>query len=266
MRIAVLWLVATGCSFRLPAPAGGDPADDVTPDAAPAGDTPSFVSCTTSDESLTVCLELEDPANLGRDGSGKAHDAELVSVTTMTRTLPAPSRAAMLGGASRIAIPDAPDFNLSAFTVAAWAMPTAAAPPGGEIGVLDLGAREAAIVLDDQNRALCYLRTTQTLWFRSGATVPLGTWSFLACTYQPPMLCSYVIHGDGAVADKSCGSTTDGAPMHTSSQVGVRIGNVADDPSGAFGVPLAGAVDGIRVYQRALTAAELCASGGATGC
>jgi hypothetical protein len=266
MRFAVLWLVATGCSFRLPGPAGSEPSDDdVTPDAAPPGDAP-LVTCTTSDDALTVCLELEDVGNLGVDGSGKHHDAEIVSVMTMTRTLPEPSRAGMLGGASRIAIPDAADFNLSAFTVAAWAMPTEAAPFGGEVGVLDLGAREAAIVLDDQGRLLCYVRTTQTLWFRSGATVPIGTWSFLACTYQPPMLCSYVIHGDGGVADRSCGSTTDGAPMHTSSQVGVRVGNVADDPAGAFGVPLAGAVDGVRVYQRALSAAELCASGGATGC
>lgn len=272
MRIGGAWLVmATGCAFRLP---DGTPAETSQPDGAvPTGDgappppvDAPFVTCTTSDADLAVCLELEDPAHLGVDGSGKGHDATLANVTTTQRPVPAPSRAALLGTGSSIAIGDSADFNMSGYTLAAWVSPGSAAPSGEEAGVLDLGAREAALVLDDLGRVVCYAKTTQTLWFRTGAAVTSGEWSFVACTYQEPTLCAYVLHADGRPPDKTCGSTTDGAPMHTSSTFGVEVGNVVDAPSGPAGVALHGGVDAVRVYRRGLAQSELCASAGLPGC
>jgi len=274
MRLGGVWLVmATGCAFRLPdgAAAGTPTPDGAVPpgeDSAPPPppvDAP-FVTCTTSDPDLAVCLELEDPANLGVDGSGKSHDATLANVTTTQRPVPAPSRAVTVDITSDIAIADSADFNMSGYTLAAWVDPDSAAASGDEAGVLDLGAREAALVIDDQGRVVCYAKTTQTLWFRTGPTVASGQWSFVACTYQEPTLCAYVLHADGSGPEKTCGSTTDGAPMHTSSTFGVKVGNVVDAPSGPTGVRMHGGVDAIRVYRRGLTQTELCASAGLPGC
>jgi len=271
MRLGGVWLVmATGCAFRLPdaAPAGADgaqPAGDDAPPPPPPVDAP-FVTCTTSDPDLAVCLELEDPARLGLDGSGKAHDATLANVTTTQRPVPAPSRAARVDITSDITIPDSADFNMSGYTLAAWVDPDSAPPAGDEAGVLDLGAREAALVLDDQGRVTCYAKTTQTLWFRTGAAITSGQWSFVACTYQEPMLCAYVLRADGSAPEKSCGSTTDGAPMHTTSTFGVEVGNVVDAPAGPTGVRMHGGVDAVRVYRRGLAQSELCASAGLPSC
>ena len=273
MRIGGVWLVmATGCAFRLPdgAPAGAPQPDGPVPpgdDGAPPPpvDAP-FVTCTTSDPDLAVCLELEDPAHLGVDGSGKSHDATLANVMTMQRPVPAPSRAALLDSTSSIAIADSADFNMSGYTLAAWVSPSAAAPSTDEAGVVDLGAREAALVIDDLGRVVCYAKTTQTLWFRTGAAITSGQWSFVACTYQEPMLCAYAMRADGSAPETSCGSTTDGAPMHTSSTFGVTVGNVVDAPAGPTGVRMHGGVDAVRVYRRGLAQSELCASAGLPGC
>jgi len=272
MRLGLIWLVATGCSFRLPdanpagpSPDGPGPSGDTTPPPPPPDDAP-FVTCTTSDAELVVCLEIEDPNNLGVDGSGRGHGATMANVVTLTRPVPAPSLAATLTSSSTFTIGDSPDFDFSAFTIAAWLNPSAAAPSNQEIGVLDLGSREAALVIDDQGRVLCYAKSTQTLWFRPGAVPPVDTWSFVACTYQAPTLCTYVMDAAGVAVDRSCGQTTDGAPLRTSSTAGVHVGTVVDAPSGPNGTPLTGGVDAIRVYQRGLSQAELCASGGVPGC
>lgn len=278
MRPSIALCLLAACSFTPPsnatdpgvdAPPGPPPVDareepqgdapPPTPDAPPPQ-----VTCTTSDGALSVCLEFEDPV-LGTavDGSGRGHDATVTGATALMRDVPAVSKAIGVAAGTTIRVAETTDLDLPEVTVAAWVQRVGTPSSGQRYGVLDIGTRQTAISIDDQGRAICSVKDDANIWVRSGGTTGSGEWAFIACTFDAPELCTYVFRNGSTTPSVTCGNT-DGDPLDTSDTNGMLVGALFSNGNPAS--RLAGAIDAIRVYGRALTETELCNSAGLTGC
>lgn len=276
---ACLLPLLAACSFApaatgFDASTGGGGADaDVTPgdDAAPPIDgavdpdaPPQQVTCTTSDPDLRLCLEFEDPTpGTAVDGSGLGHDATVAAATPAVRDVPVTSNALGINVETAIRVGATADHALQTITIAGWVRRTAT--PSFEYGVIDIGDGQTQATIDEDGKAVCHVFDGFTPWFRPGGTVTLNEWDFIACTYDSPTICTYVFHGANPAPDVVCGNT-DGFALDTSDTTGTTIGALPANDDDGLNSHLIGAVDAIRIYARALTAAELCASAGLTGC
>jgi len=275
-------VLLAGCSFEPPgagpttAPDAAISADAASADVdAPSGqppppppDAPPQVTCTTSDGALQLCLELEDASFTSGtvvDGSGHARDATVANLAMATRDVPTVSHAAGLSSTSAIRVAETSALDAQAVTLMAWVQRTSIPASGARFGVLDIGRRQAALAIDDSGHVVCFVKTDETIWFREGGSTGRNEWALAACTYDAPTLCAYSFRAGSATPDVTCGST-DGASLDTSSSSGTTIGALFDLDSGNLISHFAGNVDGIRIYNRALTRDELCRSGNIPGC
>jgi hypothetical protein len=151
-----------------------------------------------------------------------------------------------------VTVNDANDLDFTTgMTLEAWVYPTASGGgswrnviikerPGGEVYNLYANA--------DTNSAVIYVVSAsspgQPFDARSGATLPVNTWSHLAATYDGTTLRLYV---NGSLA----GSRAVANPLLTSTGA-LRIGG-----NNVWGEFFAGRIDEIRLYNRALSAAEI---------
>jgi hypothetical protein len=278
MRRAWVALIFAGCSFDPPGAAnvdvdaaiGVDPPIDTSPEpqpdaAVPIDAMPAAAACGTSDPALELCLELDEPSlAIARDGSGKLHDAAMTNVTAATRSVPETSPALKIAGTSTITIADTADFDHAAFTISAWVQRTSLPAFNQRYGVVDVGNRQAALAIDDDGNATCLVKTVDDIWVGTGGSTTLNQWALVACTYQAPQLCTYVFRNGSATATKICGNT-DGAAVDMSVNAGGTVGalfDAANQPAQR----LAGNIDSVRYYSRALTQTQLCTAGGLTGC
>lgn len=278
MRHLIAILAVTACSYTPPsAEIAGVDAPGQEPDAStnpppPPTDSsvepppPPQVTCTTSDPSLKLCLEFEDAGTaVALDGSGAQHDASLTGVTATTRDVPANSRALQLGASSTIMIGDSPDFDVQTLTISAWVKRSATPAAGQRYGVVDVGRKQAALALDDTGRVTCMVRTDFDVWVGTGfQATSTNEWSLVACTYDAPELCMYTFKNGSSNPDVECGDT-DGEPINMSVNAGGTIGALFDASNQPIS-KLAGSVDSIRVYGRALTENQLCTANGLSGC
>lgn len=275
-RASSIILLLSACSYT-PASPGEAPGVDGAPaiDASPTVDSsdppppidapPQQVTCTTSDSSLKLCLELEDPAlGTARDGSGLGHDATVTGATMTTRDVPEVSQALGVAGGTTILVPATSDLDLQVVTVSAWVRRTGTPSGTNRFGVIDIGNRQAALAIDSQGRAVCFVRDSGAVWVGPGGTTAANEWDFVACTYDAPQLCTYVWRNGSATASKECGAT-DGDPLDLAGTIGTAIGALFDSNDNPAS-RLAGSIDSIRVYGRALSETELCTSAGISGC
>lgn len=274
MRLAALSLALAACTY---APDIADVAADAAtgqlpsdpppppPDAGVEIDAPPQVTCTTTDSSLALCLELEDQSTaVALDGSGKGHDAAISGAIATTRDVPATSRALTLSSSSSVMVGDSPDFDLQTLTIAAWVRRTATPANNQRFGVIDVGRKQAALAIDDDGNVQCMVRTEFDIWVGTGGATAVDEWALVACTYDAPDLCMYVFRNGSATPSVECGET-DGEPIDVSVNAGGAIGALFDNLNQPVS-RLAGAIDSIRVYGRALTQKQLCTAGGLTGC
>ena len=278
----VRWLcliVVAGCSFEAPAAITSPDAEGTSIDAppgeppppppadAPPADTPPARTCTTSDGSLEVCLELDDPFGSGvaLDGSGHLRDATLASVTTATRDVPVVSQAAGISISTTIRLAETSALESRSSTLMAWVQRSSLPGSGGRFGVIDIGRRQAAMGIDDTGDVVCFVKTDDTIWVRPGGNTRLNEWALAACTYDPPLLCAYSFRNGSSNPDVTCGNT-DGRSLDTSSTSGTALGALFDVDTGSLQSHFKGNLDGIRIYSRALSADELCRSGNIPGC
>ncbi len=228
-------------------------------------DAPPQVTCTTTDSSLALCLELEDATTTTAvDGSGKHHDAAVSNATATTRDVPNTSRALTLTSSSAVMIGDSPDFDLQTLTISAWVRRTATPSAGQRFGVVDLGRKQAAMAIDDQGKVVCMVRTDFDVWVGTGGATAINEWSLIACTYDAPDLCMYTFKNGSSTPTVQCGST-DGEPIDTTVSAGGTVGALFDAANQPVS-RLTGAIDSIRVYGRALSASQLCTANGLSGC
>jgi len=234
-------------------------------DAAVGLDAPPQITCTTSDGSLKLCLEFEDTGlAVAVDGSGLHHDATMAAASATTRDVPVNSRAIGVAGTTAILIPDTNDFDSQTVTISAWVQRSALPSNGQRFGVVDVGRRQAALAIDDQGRVTCFVKTSANIWFIPGGSTTLNQWALAACTYDAPTLCAYSFRNGSSTPSVVCGNT-DGATLDTSTASGSAIGALLDtqnNPSSR----LAGNVDSVRVYSRALSESELCNANALSGC
>ena len=278
MRWSWLVLVA-GCSFQsgaaamLPGTTSGDDGGvaDVaatTHDARPTdgntADGPATAAaCDVPDPTgLVLCLEFDDAslATMAIDSSGKGHNAtsNVPAGNLVTRTVPITSQAIQVVSTTEILVADSADFDAAAYTAMAWVHRENQPNTGGLYSVIDLG-QQFAIAINDDATIGCALQVSSTESFLvTGPAVTLNEWDVLACTYDGTNVCDYVFHGSSTTPNTTCTSI---GSNDTASTAGIAIGSAT-----AGGDHLAGKLDSALLFTRTLTASEICAAAGLTGC
>ena len=93
--------------------------------------------------------------------------------------------------------------------------------------------------------------------------MPSNTWSLVACTYDGSQICTFVFSGGSGTAVQAC-SQVDSVSVAATSN-GVVIGGRYSTSDGVYN-RLYGSLDSARMFDRALSASEICVGGGRTGC
>jgi len=267
MRRAVVAIALAGCGFS---PGASSDARNGVIDAdlgglekAPGSEPLPVAPCfTTTTDGLVLCLELDDPGlATAKDGSGLHHDAIISATNVATRDVPATSQAAQIISTSIIDVDESPDFDFQTLTLMAWVHPEGTQAAGGQYGLVH-NRGQYYMSIDDQGRVFCAIESGVTAYVRPGDIIPLNTWSVAACTYDGSTMCSYVFPA-GSTASGVCGSVN--KTLNTTFTDGLSIGSIATQGGGHTG-HLAGKLDAVRVFSRALTKTEICTSAGISGC
>lgn len=259
------------CSFNAPGVIAGDAAVGDDEDAATPGDPPpdgdGIAACDTPDaRGLVLCLELEDGVDDGVlvDSSPGHHDATTAGLAPATRLTARSAGAAIVGPDATTRVGEAADLDRdAAYTFAMWIRPDVAPAVGEAQGLLDhehqyamlIGHRGAPDTLEVRcaHTDLDELADTEDL--------PVGAWSLVACTWDGAELCA-VRWTSPRDRQRSCHAAL--APQPTGA-AGLAIGHLSED--GEAHSRFDGALDSVQVFDRALTAAELCAiAGQPAGC
>ena len=257
-------LVSSGCSFetRWSYEQAGEP------DAGDGNEAPSGVApCTTPDPTgLVVCLEFEDSVSDGvlDDSSPAGRNAQTTGVAQVPRDANASSMAADVGpqAATYVAQDAALDLK-SAYTLAAWVKPDSAMPASTVRGVLDHEGQYAMIASTSPSGAIqnrC--QHTGVAKYEYTDRLPVGQWSFLACTWDGTQLCAWR-WASATDHEHYCHTPTTG-PAEAGAK-GLAIGHLSSN--GAAHSRFDGALDSVQVYSRGMSEAQLCAlAGQPAGC
>ncbi len=213
-----------------------------TGDDATTGNPPAPL-CQPAD-TLAACYDF---ANVGAgtllDLSGNGNDAPAVGVGVV----PGPfGEAATFDQGSQISVADSPSLDIPGpLTIEAWVM-VDALPGTGRMGVLD----------DDGQYSLIIFASDEYRCDMGGQAVfvgpvVIGEWTHVACVLEGAELRAYV---NGTELGMIGGAN----PAATISVEPISIGDTSPD----FDEPLGGALGGLRVWSRALDAAELCEAAG----
>ncbi len=164
---------------------------------------------------------------------------------------PVGSVAVFDGSNDRIEIPDAPVLSPSSeLTVEAWVYPSSTS---GTRAILNKGNSYELVVQDGVLKGAIQ-RTTGGLWSLQGSgSVPAGSWSHVAMTYNGAVMGLYV---NGILVNEF--------PMTgviSGTAYGLFIGDKSDAVS-LPGVPFHGSIDEVAVYDKALTPAQISSHAG----
>jgi hypothetical protein len=269
-NVVVALVGCAACGFHVPStgeapmpPDGTQFADAPSIDGSKVGGDAAPNACHTTDASLRLCVEFDDPglamATTALDGSGLAHDPAIANMTVGTRTVPAQSQAAQLSSTSTITLATQADFDLQQFTLTAW-MKRGASNPAQTQGVIDTGA-QYALSIDTFGRVQCGVTHNGTTTYPGLAQTNGNEWDLVACTYDGAKLCGYAFPNGSASAQTTCNTFVQS--LDTNAGYGTRIGRWAVPTSGSQFI---GSLDQVRIYARALSEQELCTAAGLTGC
>lgn len=262
--------VLGACGFRIPGGTGGSDggADDATSgdDArivdAPT-DTTAIVPCATpSTAGLVACYELEDGVTDGTllDSAPAHAHASTQGLLAAQRTTT--SAAATASAAMTTYAPDAPALDrASGYTVTMWVRPTAVPPSSRVYGLYDHELQYAGVIGRSASGSDAQLRCINTgHTFEYTDTIPLDTWSFVACTWDGTTLCA-AYWADPTQHQRFCTSTT----IEPDGNQGLAIGHLSS--GGVPESPYVGSFDSLQLYDHPLTADELCGiAGQPAGC
>jgi|HubBroStandDraft_6_1064221.scaffolds.fasta_scaffold128578_2 hypothetical protein len=219
---------------------------------------------------IELCLELDDPdltgSAIARDGAPGHHDATMTNGLPITRTVPTSSPAQEISttsGASQvdIQVPDSTDFDLPAFTLMAWIDRTATPEDDMAYGIIER-SNQFLMYIDDEGGIDCSIGSSGENGVL-GDIVSLNTWSLIACTYDGSQVCALLMSGGSGTAEQECEDV--GAVNVGSASNGPVIGARYSTSEGMFN-HLYGSLDSARIFNRALSASEICVGGGRSGC
>ncbi len=265
-------LLVSACSYAPPNANNSDddgtsPDAPTTPDSPDGSDAPPREACSAPDSTgLVLCLEFDDGVDDGTllDSSPAHRDATTSGLSPATRTVPGNSPAAQIGATSTTRVPQDPALDLSTYTLAAWVHPDSLPQTSVDIfGVVDHENQYAMLIGFDTISPSIESRCVNTDVGRYEYTdvLPMGAWSFLACTYDGTRLCAY--HWNATDGGNSF--CHDESPPNATGAQGLAIGHLSD--TGVAQNHFDGAIDSVQVFDRAVTENKLCAAiGQAAGC
>jgi hypothetical protein len=246
--LVALWMLG-GCRqiFGI-----GDP-DPAAADARPMADArlsdghvlptdaPTFLQeCSAQDTSLVGCWEFE--GNLIDSGP---HHLDLTASSAPPSFVAGHliGEDAIVTNSIDLNVADSAILDVNAVTIAAWVYVTTM--PGGNVH---------SSILDNNNEYALYVESNGSIRCYAGAStanmsnvIQPNQWTHVACTGEGSILRAYV---DGVQV-----ATGILAGIPTGSTTGLTLGS--DNPSGS-GSRLNGWLDDVRLYNRALSAKEVC--------
>ncbi|NRQ31396.1 PKD domain-containing protein [Nonomuraea sp. NN258] len=201
---------------------------------------------TTTSPGLVAAYGMNEGTGVGVGDSSSAGNPGTATATTWAATGKYGKALSFDGSSSWVTVPDSASLRLTeGMTVEAWVRPTTLA--SWRTLVMKQHAGGFAYVLtasSDSNRPHAVIHTTGEADIGSAAALSLNTWSHLATTYDGTTLRLYV---NGA----QVGQRTAGGPMRTDNGV-LRIGG-----NSLWGEYFHGLIDEVRIYNRALSAAQI---------
>jgi hypothetical protein len=217
-----------------------DPGDAQPPDAAPPPPPDAAPPFCPPDPDLVGCYRFDGD---GADQSPAGQDAQLSAVSWAGGVV---GSAVVTDAASLIRVAEHPGLDAQALTLELWVRPAELPTGGARAGLIDNDGQYGLFVYaGGEVRCSCAGQLTSYL------AIEALVWSHVACTYDPMVgMALYV----GGVLRASAPAT--GLP-NTAGTGGLAI--AGNSPSGD---PLTGAVDELRVWRRARSAAEVCAAAG----
>ena len=254
-----------GCTFEKQL--AGDVGDEGPDAGEPKSEEPAVAPCKTPDPAgLVVCLEFEDsPSDGAVDDSSPARRAVPSSgLVQIARDGGVMSMAADVGvNASTYVAQDAAFDLPNAYTIAAWVKPDSVPANGTASGVVDREGQYAMIVSATQSGAInnrC--QHTGVAKYEYTARLPVGTWSFMACTWDGTQLCAW--RWASATDHEHWCHTPTLMPAATGTK-GLAVGHLSAE--GAPHHQFDGALDSVQVYSRGMSETQLCAlAGQPAGC
>lgn len=225
-------------------PDGRPPVDAFVPPPPPDAPPPPPPVCDPPRPDLVACWRFEATEHPLQpwDESWYGNHGTAVNVTWVAGH---EGQAMSLGASSSVRVPDSASLDVSAqLTVDMWVRADAyPVGSGARAGLLDNNGQYGLFLLP-AGQVRCTIGTTMV----QGASVPIGAWTHLACTYDGATLRLYQDGVEGPSASWGGGLSTGGLD-------GIAIGQ--NSPSGD---PFDGALDTVRVWSTALPAAEICAA------
>ena len=190
-----------------------------------------------------------------RDNSGNGNDAIAYGATLTQDRFGVNGSAFHFDGINQYMVvlgPKSLPLANSARTITAWVRPEAA---GGTLAMVQQGNGECF----GRMFGLGYFTTGLYFWggcqnYSSGVDVPLGKWSFVAITYDPPFLRAFV--------NANSQATNIGVLNTTASKL--FIGATTTNNGASFPGFFKGSIDEINFYDRALSDLEIGAVYGQT--
>lgn len=259
--------VVSACTFekRLAV----ESADDA-PDASEPGtsEEPSSVApCKTPDPTgLVVCLEFEDSPTDGTvDDSSPARRAVTSSgLSQVARDGSATSMAADVGPSSATYVAQDPALDLAqAYTIAAWVKPDTALAANAVRGIVDHEGQYAMIASATPSGMInnrC--QHTGVAKYEYTTRLPVGIWSFMACTWDGTQLCAWRW---ASATDHEHWCHTPTLKPAVAGMRGLAVGHLSTE--GAPHHQFDGALDSVQVYARGMSETQLCAlAGQPAGC
>jgi hypothetical protein len=242
-----------GCNFVANASptTGGD--DQGGPGGVDSG-TPAVAACDVAgDTSLRLCMTF-DHQPMVQDLSSDAHP-----ITTASAVAPiahGAGSAAALITASRVHLAEDIKFDVATMTIDMWIAPTPS-PPTQRSWLLDNNT-QYFLSYEMDGKVRCGIGSKVVT---SGATIKDTAWHHVACTYGADHELHVYIDGDRS----GCLAVSTGIP--TGGTDGIAIGaNYSSSGGGTYTENYVGGIDGLHLYARAMSDAEVCTAAGRSGC
>ncbi|MFD9941529.1 LamG-like jellyroll fold domain-containing protein [Nonomuraea sp. NPDC059023] len=217
--------------------------DAVPNTSASSGEVSAAVTAPPTGQGLVAAYAMNEGTGVTvADSSGSGNNGTSTA-TSWTTTGKYGNALSFNGTGSWVTVADSPSLRLTgAMTLEAWIRP--ATTTGWRTIVMKQFGNDLAYTLDLNDRAHSTIHTTSERGLYGTASLPLNTWTHVAATYDGANLKLFV---NGAEVS----SVTATGNIRTDNGV-LRIGGNA-----VWGEYFNGQIDEVRVYNRALTPAQL---------
>lgn len=209
------------------------------PDAAAADAGPPAAFCDPLDPALVGCFRFEDTT---ADASGAGLN---VSASGVGFDQGVNGRAAVITAASALHLAETPALDFGAFTIEMWARPDALPVDPARAGLFDNDGQYSVFLFGGAT-----VRCSGNGEVRQAGVLAVGSWTHVACVHDGQSITLYI---DGEV--RATGPAT---PPNVGGGNGSNI--AGDSPGGND--DFLGRIDDLRIWSRARTPEEVCATAG----